>query len=300
MRSTLPVLQVIKGPLSPQQIAPSASVCRAAVDMIKSRANSLVVTEDNKMAGILTERDFLKLGPELGQGRKTLVSELMTPAENISSAPQSYTVQRCVSTMRKLRVRHLPIIDRESEAVKAVISMQDICRQIACTLKQHDQLETSVTVGDMLDDPNVNTPGLDVALPATASVADATTMMREKSSGSMLVLGDEQFGIFTERDHVHSVVPYDERSLHDIQLREVARFTSGHSKRTMREIASTPRMDMAYRPSTITCVERKTRLADALHLMLGNGLLYVPVTEDSRPIDIISMRDINLFLAPSC
>ena len=33
-------------------------------------------------------------------------------------------------------------------------------------------------------------------------------------------------------------------------------------------------------------------------MMLGNGLLYVPVTEAKKPIDVLSMRDINLFLAP--
>jgi CBS domain-containing protein len=52
-----------------------------------------------------------------------------------------------------------------------------------------------------------------------------------------------------------------------------------------------------YRPDTITCVERSTPIRDALRLMLGNGLLYVPVIENDLPTDIISMRDINLFLA---
>ena len=32
--------------------------------------------------------------------------------------------------------------------------------------------------------------------------------------------------------------------------------------------------------------------------MLGNDLLYAPVTEGGKPIDVISMRDINLYLAP--
>jgi CBS domain-containing protein len=48
----------------------------------------------------------------------------------------------------------------------------------------------------------------------------------------------------------------------------------------------------------VTCVERSTRVSDCLRMMLGNGFLYVPVTESKKPIDVISMRDINLFLAP--
>ena len=51
-------------------------------------------------------------------------------------------------------------------------------------------------------------------------------------------------------------------------------------------------------PGTVTAVERTTRVRDCLSLMLGNRMLYAPVTADSRPIDVVSMRDINLFLAP--
>ena len=39
-------------------------------------------------------------------------------------------------------------------------------------------------------------------------------------------------------------------------------------------------------------------MKDCLSLMLGNGLLYVPVTEDNKPVNVVSMRDINLFLTP--
>ena len=136
------------------------------------------------------------------------------------------------------------------------------------------------------------------------------------------------FGIFTERDYVHNVVPFDERSPQEISLAEVARFSSGVSKATMREyapgIATSPHLFPplqrarqmptgapcdryaakpclawgTYRPDNVTCVERSTRVKDCLSLMLGNGLLYVPVTEDKKPVNVVSMRDINLFLTP--
>ena len=36
---------------------------------------------------------------------------------------------------------------------------------------------------------------------------------------------------------------------------------------------------------------------DCLSLMLPTGLLFVPVLEDEKPADVISMRDVMLFLA---
>ena len=66
----------------------------------------------------------------------------------------------------------------------------------------------------------------------------------------------------------------------------------------MAQISSSPALGDGHRPEHVTCVERKTRVIDCLSLMLGNGLLYVPVTEDKKPVNVISMRDINLFLTP--
>ena len=52
-----------------------------------------------------------------------------------------------------------------------------------------------------------------------------------------------------------------------------------------------------YRPSQLVCVERDTPLRHALHLMLGHGLTYVPVTKDDAPVDVLSLSEITLFLA---
>ena len=52
-----------------------------------------------------------------------------------------------------------------------------------------------------------------------------------------------------------------------------------------------------YRPSQLVCVEKDTPLRDALQLMLGHGLSYVPVTRDDAPVDVLSLREITLFLA---
>jgi CBS domain-containing protein len=233
-----------------------------------------------------------------GQSRLSLVSELMTPAGSIVTAKPSHTVLQCVSMMRKHKVRNLPVMDKQEE-VQAVLGMQDVSRQIFNTFKKGDAEAAAITIGDLLDDRGVQTPGLSASLPHTASVADAIGRMRELSSGSLLVTGDDakRFGLFTERDFLYNVVLYDEKSPAETPLHEVSRFTVGTSKATMAQISSSPALGDGHRPEHVTCVERKTRVIDCLSLMLGSGLLYVPVTENKQPINIISMRDINLFLS---
>lgn len=188
---TLPVLQVVgSSAAAVHKMSPTATVFRAAIDMIKGRLSSVVVADQGGMAGILTERDFLKLGFEKGQSRETLVSEIMTPASMIKTAPSTYTTAKCVAVMRKNKVRTLPILEKGE--IKALLSMQDISHHVATKMllnadPRGDDL-TNLTVGDLLDDPNINTPNInDISLPSKASVAEAVERMREASSGSLLV-----------------------------------------------------------------------------------------------------------------
>ena len=212
---TLPVLQLMRPTANVTRTSPSASAFRAAIDMVKARVSSLAVMEgeSGKMLGILTERDFFMKLPlaNKGQSRLSLVSELMTPAGSIVTAKPSHTVLQCVSMMRKHKVRNLPVVDKQEE-VQAVLGMQDVSRQIFNTFKKGDAEAAAITIGDLLDDRGVQTPGLSASLPHTASVADAIGRMRELSSGSLLVTGDDakRFGLFTERDFLYNVVLYDE------------------------------------------------------------------------------------------
>ena len=143
------------------------------------------------------------------------------------------------------------------------------------------------------------------SLPLNASVADAVERMRETNFGAVLVSdginsGSNSFGVFTERDLVYNVLPHDEMSPMDMKLSDYSRLVSeevGYSKRTMESIASDPSTAFrAWRPDFVTCVLRETLVRDCLSLMLGNGLLYVPVIEKELPVDIITMRDVAMFL----
>ena len=298
---TQPVLKALKGS-SVQRIEPLTAF-RACMKLIKSRRSALLVAEpgSKQMLGLVTERDFVtKMGMESGAVTRTLVTDLMTPAAALHTAPASYTLMECARLMAKERVRHLPVV--EEEEVRAVLSMREISQHISHMLSRRDVAEADVSIGDMLS--AIRTPGLAASLPVTATVADAVEQMRATSFGALLVLGGDGFGIFTERDYVHNVLPCcaaEEQSAAHVSLRKAARWATdevGYSRRMMEAAAEDPSVADYYWPDTITCVERATPVRDCLRLMLGNGLLYVPVIDESdRPVDVISMRDVNLFMA---
>ena len=271
--------------------------------MIKGRTDVVVVAEEgsNELGGILTERDFInKLPLEAGAARATTIAEIMTPASSITSAHTGRTLQQCVASMRSLKVRHMPVL--EEGEVKRVVTVSEVCRELSTTLTRRDfDYEANVTVADLRAD--VSTPGLSRSLPPSASVSEAIERMRVSKFGATIVLaepGGRNFGIFTERDYVHNVLPFEERVPSEIALREVGVFASpdaGASAAVLQTISADPAHADIYRPPQLTCVQRETPLRDCLTLMLGHGLVYVPVIEEEEPVDVISMRDVMLFLA---
>lgn len=307
-----PTLSLLSGFGSPAKrlkcIAPTASAFRAGIEMIKGRHDHMIVTDtDNQFAGILTERDFLKIPLERGAASATTVAELMTPASRVASADEHTSMWECIRTMKEGDYHTIPVL--EEGEVRRVVSMRNICQELSFTLNKRLLMpvigDSDVTVGDLLQDvPTPYSQDMSGALPKSASVAEAVERMRSENHGAVLVLGETvagggpHVGLFTEREYLYSVLPYSaEDSPQDVQLSEVARFTVdelGFSQRAMRQLGSE---DLHWHPSHLTCVERTTPVRDCLSLMLPTGLLFVPVLEDEKPADVISMRDVMLFLA---
>lgn len=106
--SYLPILNVMKGGGTVYEISPALSVFRAVVDMVRHRTGSLLVTQEGKIAGIVTERDILeKLPFGVGKSRSMTVSSIMTPADKLVTASPSFTLEKCIqtSTLRGIRTQ---------------------------------------------------------------------------------------------------------------------------------------------------------------------------------------------------
>jgi len=101
---------------------------------------------------------------------------------------------------------------------------------------------------------------------AEISVRDATQRMAEARVGAIMVVkGDRLVGIFTERDALNRVLA-EGRDPDTTPLSQV--------------MTADPRSVSPDRP-----------LGYALHLMHTGGYRHMPVTEDGRPVGMVSVRD---------
>jgi CBS domain-containing protein len=107
------------------RIDADASVFDAVKAMVDANVGSLLVTVDDRIEGIVTERDYLRRVTLEGRNeRETPVREIMsTPL--IVVRPDT-TLEECRSLMTERRIRHLPVV--EGTEVVAVVSIGDVVK----------------------------------------------------------------------------------------------------------------------------------------------------------------------------
>jgi CBS domain-containing protein len=105
-------------------IAPEATVLDAAVLMSDKKIGSILVVEDGRLIGMLTERDFLtRVVAEQRDAQTTTVGELM---ERDVICCRPYTdMEEAKSVMKNRRVRHLPVMNDDDELI-GLISIGDL------------------------------------------------------------------------------------------------------------------------------------------------------------------------------
>lgn len=120
-------------------ITPSASVFDAVKLMAEKSIGALLVMEDQKIDGIITERDYARKIVLMGRSSKE------TPVREIMTSPVMYvrpdqTNEECMALMTDNRVRHLPVID--DDKLIGLISIGDLVKDIISEQKFIiDQLE---------------------------------------------------------------------------------------------------------------------------------------------------------------
>ncbi len=104
-------------------ISPDATVYDALKLMTEKKIDILVVFEMEKMAGILSRRDFPhKMILKKKKSKKTMVQDIMT-SKVIQAAPNQ-KVSKCLSLMTKNRISHIPVLDKDR--LVGILSMDDI------------------------------------------------------------------------------------------------------------------------------------------------------------------------------
>lgn len=115
-------------------IGPDSTVFEAVQAMVEHGVGALLVTQDEVILGIITERDYLRrIVLENRSSRTTAVREIMS--QKLVCVDPRTTIDDCMSLMSRLRIRHLPVM--EQRHVVAMVSMRDVVRQLATEQEVH-------------------------------------------------------------------------------------------------------------------------------------------------------------------
>lgn len=107
-------------------ITPDTRVIEALKQMAEQDIGALLVVENGRLAGILSERDYARKVILQGKSSQdTPVREIMT-ARVVCVQPRN-TVDECMALMTDKRIRHLPVIDNEQ--LVGVLSIGDLVKE---------------------------------------------------------------------------------------------------------------------------------------------------------------------------
>jgi CBS domain-containing protein len=131
MRTTVAHLLAAKG-RDVWSVRPDTTVYAALEEMSEKGVGALVVIDDDgRLAGIMSERDYARKVVLLDRvSKRTAVRDIMT--EEVHTVVPDTTVAECMQTMTDRRIRHLPVLD--AGLVVGVVSIGDIVKAVI-----HDQ-----------------------------------------------------------------------------------------------------------------------------------------------------------------
>ncbi len=121
------------------QVSPSTTVFEALRLLSDYGVGAMVVMDQGKLVGLVSERDYTRKVALLGKNSKeTTVADIMTRSV-ITVTPDTGTLA-CMSLMSQHKIRHLPVL--QGAQVLGMISIRDLMNDI---IADHEQTISQLT-----------------------------------------------------------------------------------------------------------------------------------------------------------
>jgi len=126
-------------------VTPDATVYDAVALMAGKNVGALVVLQEGKLVGIVSERDYTRKVMLRGKkSRETAVQEIMST--QLTTVDPKESVDDCLRFMTDKRVRHLPVV--ENGELRGVISIGDLVKHVISVQSAAlQQLESYISGG---------------------------------------------------------------------------------------------------------------------------------------------------------
>jgi CBS domain-containing protein len=124
---TTTVGQILRGKPGVHSVGPGDTVYHALRMMADRNIGAVLVLANDRIEGILSERDYARKVILLGKtSKETLVSEIMTT--HVVTVEPAWTADQCMALMTERRVRHLPVVDQDR--LIGIVSIGDVVRAV--------------------------------------------------------------------------------------------------------------------------------------------------------------------------
>ena len=121
-------------------IDPAATVLDTVKRLHEKKIGALIVMDGDRLVGIFSERDFVRLMAEQGTACLTQpVGDVMT--SQVFIVKPGTTVDDCMALMTEKQIRHLPVM--EGKEVLGVVSNRDVVQE---AISHRESLLTGIDV----------------------------------------------------------------------------------------------------------------------------------------------------------
>ncbi len=124
---------------------PQTAGIEAAARVLRDRKFGalIVVDASGKMAGIMSERDIIRIVGDLGgKGLSLQVQDIMT--RTIRTCKSTDSVEAMMEIMAKFRIRHVPVVD--DGVLVGLVSQTDLIKQQLAELDDQAQVMRNINI----------------------------------------------------------------------------------------------------------------------------------------------------------